>query len=110
MRAPLPLRDAATRHRLPWGSPLAWAVTAFMRLQSLGFYVVVTWLPQVFQDSGVGATAAGWLLFLFQAVAVVTGLAAPAVLRRGRDQRAPAVVSSAVLLAGYAGLLVAPGW
>jgi CP family cyanate transporter-like MFS transporter len=110
VRAPRPVRDAVTRHRLPWGSPLAWAVTAFMGLQSLGFYVVVTWLPQVFQDSGVGANAAGWLLFLFQAVAVVTGLAAPAVLRRGRDQRAPAVVSSAILLAGYVGLLVAPGW
>ncbi|MGW6504548.1 MFS transporter, partial [Nonomuraea angiospora] len=50
--------EAIHRHRLPWGSALAWAVTAFMGLQSLGFYVVVTWLPQVFQDSGVSAAAA----------------------------------------------------
>jgi len=101
---------AIRRHRLPWGSALAWAVTAFMGLQSLGFYVVITWLPQVFQDSGASAAAAGWLLFLFQAVAVLTSLAVPAVLRWARDQRALATVSSAVLLAGYLGLLVAPGW
>jgi CP family cyanate transporter-like MFS transporter len=98
------------RARLPWGSPLAWAVTAFMGLQSLGFYVVITWLPQVFQDNGVSAESAGWLLFGFQAVAVLTSLAVPVVLRWARDQRAVAVVSSAVLLAGYLGLVVAPAW
>ncbi len=110
LRAPRPAPQAIRRHRLPWGSGLAWAVTAFMGLQSLGFYVVVTWLPQVVQDSGVSAVAAGWLLFLFQAVAVVTGLVVPAVLRSVRDQRGVAAVSSAVLLAGYLGLLLAPGW
>ncbi|MER6950941.1 MFS transporter [Nonomuraea sp. NPDC000554] len=110
LRTSRPASEAIRRHRLPWGSALAWAVTAFMGLQSLGFYVVVTWLPQVFQDSGVTAAAAGWLLFLFQAVAVVTSLAVPAALRWARDQRAVATVSSLVLLAGCLGLLVAPGW
>jgi CP family cyanate transporter-like MFS transporter len=110
MRAPQPVSETIHRGRLPWGSALAWAVTAFMGLQSLGFYVVITWLPQVIQDGGASATAAGWLLFLFQAVAVVTSLAVPAVLRWARDQRVLATVSSAVLLAGYLGLLVAPGW
>ncbi|WP_460339432.1 MFS transporter [Actinoallomurus acanthiterrae] len=110
MRTPRPVAEAIRGHRLPWGSGLAWAVTAFMGLQSLGFYVVVTWLPQVLQDSGVSAAAAGWLLFLFQAVAVLTSLAVPAALRWARDQRALAAVSSAVVLAGYLGLLVAPGW
>ncbi|GLX04816.1 MFS transporter [Microbispora sp. NBRC 16548] len=105
-----PASEAIRRHRLPWGSALAWAVTAFMGLQSLGFYVVVTWLPQVFQDSGVSAAAAGWLLFVFQAVAVSTSLAVPAALRWARDQRVVATASSVVLLAGYLGLLVVPGW
>ncbi|WP_327087331.1 MFS transporter [Nonomuraea sp. NBC_01738] len=110
VRAPRPDTEATRRPRLPWRSGLAWAVTAFMGLQSLGFYVTVTWLPQVVQDSGVSAVAAGWLLFVFQAVAVLTSLAVPAVLRRARDQRAVAAVSSAVLLTGYLGLLVAPEW
>jgi len=105
-----PAGTAAAGHRLPWRSGLAWAVTAFMGLQSLGFYVTVTWLPGVVQDAGLGPAAAGWLLFLFQAVAVATSLAAPAMLRRARDQRAIAAVNSLLVLAGYAGLLLAPGW
>lgn len=110
VRTSRPASEAIGRRRLPWGSALAWAVTAFMGLQSLGFYVVVTWLPQVLQDSGVSAAAAGWLLFVFQVVAVLTSLAVPAALRWACDQRAVATVCSVVLLAGYLGLLVAPGW
>ncbi|MDI5976869.1 MFS transporter [Amycolatopsis magusensis] len=92
------------------GSGLAWAVTALMGLQSLGFYVVVTWLPQVFQDHGVSPAAAGWLLFLLQAVAVLTSLAVPGAMRWARDQRALAASCSAVLFLGYLGLVLAPGW
>ncbi|WP_214414026.1 MFS transporter [Sphaerisporangium fuscum] len=110
LRTSRPAAEAIRGHRLPWRSGLAWAVTAFMGLQSLGFYVVVTWSPQVFQDGGASAAEAGWLLFVFQAVAVLTSLAVPAALRWARDQRAVATVSSLVLLAGYLGLLVAPGW
>jgi MFS transporter, CP family, cyanate transporter len=106
--APAASQGARGHRRLPWGSGLAWAVTAFMGLQSLGFYVVVTWLPQVFQDNGVSAASAGWLLFLFQAVAVLTSLAVPGALRWARDQRALATICSAILLIGYLGLLVAP--
>ncbi|MET7337707.1 MFS transporter [Nonomuraea sp. NPDC005650] len=109
MRAPRRAAQAMRGHRLPWGSGLAWAVTAFMGLQSLGFYVVVTWLPQVFQHNGMSAAGAGWLLFLFQAVAVLTSLAVPGALRWARDQRALATICSAVMLVGYLGLLVAPG-
>lgn len=110
LRKPRPAAGPVRQGRLPWNSALAWAVTAFMGLQSLGFYVAVTWLPQVFQDSGMAATAAGGLLFVFQAVAVAISLAVPVVLRWAHDQRAVATISSAVLLAGYLGLLIAPGW
>ncbi|MFC7624217.1 CynX/NimT family MFS transporter [Microlunatus sp. GCM10028923] len=109
LRTRPPAAPVRQRQRLPWASPLAWAVTAFLGLQSLGFYVVITWLPQLVRSAGFGAAEAGWLLFLFQAVAVLAGLAVPVALRRGRDQRVPAVVSSALLLTGYAGLLLAPG-
>lgn len=109
LRASRPAPEVTGRQRLPWGSPLAWAVTAFMGLTSLGFYVVVTWLPQVLHDSGVSPTEAGWLLFVCQAVSILASLAMPVAMRWGRDQRVVAVVSTAVLLAGYVGLLVAPG-
>ncbi|MDQ3860156.1 MAG: MFS transporter, partial [Actinomycetota bacterium] len=34
----------------PWRSALAWQVTLFMGLQSLGYYVVLTWLPEILQE------------------------------------------------------------
>ncbi|MFF2661942.1 CynX/NimT family MFS transporter [Kitasatospora sp. NPDC058032] len=105
-----PGKPARGGQRLPWSSGLAWAVTAFMGLQSLGFYVIVTWLPQVFQDNGVDPATAGWLLFVFQVIAVLASLAVPRAMRRARDQRGLAAVCSAVLLVGYAGLFAAPGW
>src|SRR5215213_7088972 len=32
-----------------WRSPLAWQVTLFMGLQSLSYYVTLTWLPEILQ-------------------------------------------------------------
>ncbi|MEW2486120.1 MFS transporter [Streptomyces sp. NPDC048411] len=108
MRTPRPAGPA--RSGQPWSSGLAWAVTAFMGLQSLGFYVVVTWLPQVLQDNGVSQATAGWLLFGFQVVAVLTGLAVPRAMRWARDQRGLATACSVVLLVGYIGLFAEPRW
>ncbi|MFP5021562.1 MFS transporter [Pseudonocardia phyllosphaerae] len=95
--------------RLPWSSGTAWAVTAFMGLQSLGFYVVITWLPSVVQDdAGFSADQAGVLLFVFQIVAVAVSLVVPVLLRTIADQRILAVAGSVLSLAGYSGLLTAP--
>src|ERR687893_2263014 len=53
-----------------WRSPLAWQVTLFMGLQSLSYYVTLTWLPAILQEGGMGAARAGWMLGLSQTVAV----------------------------------------
>jgi MFS transporter, CP family, cyanate transporter len=47
-------------------NPLAWQLTAFMGLQSLGFYVSVSWLPTILHAQGVSPAAAvlGVLSFL----------------------------------------------
>jgi CP family cyanate transporter-like MFS transporter len=44
-----------------WRSPLAWQVTLFMGLQSLAYYVVLTWLPEILQEvvGGMSASLAG---------------------------------------------------
>jgi MFS transporter, CP family, cyanate transporter len=95
--------------RLPWKEPLAWAVTAFMGLQSLGFYVLINWMPSVLRGH-LNPTSAGWNLFILQAVAVLTSLATPLLNRRRADQRALAVGCSLISLAGYLVLLYAPGF
>ncbi|HEY9576879.1 MAG TPA: MFS transporter, partial [Pseudobacillus sp.] len=45
-----------------WHPRLAWQVTLFMGLQSLIFYVVITWLPDILQQKGMDASSAGWML------------------------------------------------
>jgi CP family cyanate transporter-like MFS transporter len=101
----------AHRARAPWGSPLAWAVTAFMAAQSVVFYVLLSWLATLVHDrSGTDATAAGVLLSVMQVAGVVGSLLVP--LAAGRSvtrTRRTAVASTALTLTGLVLLLVAPG-
>ena len=52
-------------------------MTLFMGLQSLSYYVTLTWLPEILQAEGMGAARAGWMLGLSQAVAIVTMFLVP---------------------------------
>jgi CP family cyanate transporter-like MFS transporter len=90
-----------------WRSLLAWQVTLFMGLQSLSYYVTLTWLPEILQAEGVGAARAGWLLGLSQAVAIVTMFSAPIIAGRRPSQRGIVAVAVSVSGAGALGLLVA---
>lgn len=51
-----------------WQSSLAWAVTMFMGLQSLIFYVLVAWLPTLLISKGVNPTESGILLSAMQLI------------------------------------------
>jgi len=90
-----------------WRSPLAWQVTLFMGLQSLAYYVTLTWLPEILQGEGMSATVAGWMLGLSQVVAIVTMFLAPLVAERRPSQRGVVAVAVGVSGAGALGLLVA---
>jgi CP family cyanate transporter-like MFS transporter len=90
-----------------WRSPLAWQVTLFMGLQSLAYYVTLTWLPEILQAEGMGAARAGWMLGLSQAVAIVTMFLAPMIAGRWPSQRGVVVVAVGTSGVGVLGLLVA---
>jgi len=90
-----------------WRSPLAWQVTLFMGLQSLAYYVTLTWLPEILQAEGMGAARAGWMLGLSQAVAIVTMFLAPMIAERRPSQRGIVVVAVSISGLGVLGLLVA---
>ena len=90
-----------------WRSPLAWQVTLFMGLQSLAYYVTLTWLPEILQAEGMGAARAGWMLGLSQAVAIVTMFLAPMIAERRPSQRGVVVVAVSMSGLGVLGLLVA---
>ena len=93
-----------------WSSVLAWQVTLFMGLQSLGYYVVLTWLPQILQEEvGVSAAQAGWLLALAQVVVIPAMFLAPVLADRRPSQYSVVVVAVTLTGAGTLGLLVASG-
>jgi MFS transporter, CP family, cyanate transporter len=92
-----------------WRSLVAWQVTIFMGLQSFSYYVAVSWFPSVLQDIGYTPGAAGWIVTLFQIVALAATLAMPSLIRRGPDQRLLAVVTPLLLVAAILGLVAAPG-
>ncbi|GAB3847356.1 MFS transporter [Dactylosporangium cerinum] len=94
----------AAGRRPPWRTALGWQLTAFMGLQSMAFYVLITWLPSLERDHGIPAQAAGWHLFAYLAAAVAANLVTPVALHRMPDQRLVGLVGVACIGFGTAGL------
>jgi MFS transporter, CP family, cyanate transporter len=87
---------------------LAWHVTIYFGLQSLGFYSVLAWLPSVYRSHGVDPATAGVLLSIVVILGVPISLVAPSLLARAPDQRRGVTLTAVATGAGLFGLLVAP--
>ncbi|GEL23907.1 MFS transporter [Pseudonocardia sulfidoxydans NBRC 16205] len=87
---------------------LAWQVTAYMGLQSLGFYSASAWFASIFIDRGWSPTAAGALVSVVSVTGLLGGIGAPLLGARSRDQRR---LSLAITLLGAVGigLVLVPG-
>lgn len=68
-------------------SKTAWQVALFMGLQSLAFYVILAWLPEILQDRGLSASNAGWMLSLSQGMGVVGTILIPVWAEKVSDTR-----------------------
>lgn len=89
-------------------SPTAIALTVLFGVQSMHAYVQFGWVPTIYRDAGLSASAAGALQGLLSAVGIVGALAMPTVISRGRGLRPLMVCFGVALALGYVGLLVAP--
>ena len=88
---------------------VAVAVTVFFGLQSLSFYAMLTWLPDVLEaEAGVTPVAAGGLTALATVLGAPASLVVPALAARGRDQVLAAVLISVPTATALLGLLLAP--
>lgn len=83
-------------------------LTAFMGLQSVGFYTLVAWLPSILQDHGLAASTSGALLSLATVLGIPAALVLPLLAGRVRQQSGLAVLTTGLTAAGWAGLLLAP--
>jgi CP family cyanate transporter-like MFS transporter len=100
---PRPDRGPALRR-----SPLAWQLTVFFGLQSLSFYAMLGWLPSMYRDFGAGPVVAGLLLSVSGLVQIPISLVVPGLAGRARNQVGYAVGATALIGAGFAGMLLAP--
>lgn len=89
-------------------SRLAWAVALYMGLQSLAFYVILAWLPDLLQSRGMDAGGAGWMLALSQIAGVAGSAVVPIWAGRLRDQRRIVWGLTAIEAVALGGLLM-PG-
>lgn len=87
-------------------SKLAWNVALFMGLQSLAFYVVLAWLPEILQGRGIDENTAGWLLSLSQGTGVLGTLIIPIWAEKIDDQRKLVWYLVILEMVSIAGLMV----
>lgn len=100
---------AAVPARLPiTRSRTAWALACFFGLQATGAYVVMGWLPKIFQDSGIDKGTSGVLLAVTMVIGVPVSFVLPNLAARRGDQRLFVVVLACCGIVGYAGLALAP--
>ena len=86
-------------------SRLAWNVALFMGLQSLAYYVVLAWLPDMLQGRGEDAVFSGWMLSLSQATGVLGSLLTPLWAGKRPDQRSIIITLIALEVVALFGLI-----
>jgi len=95
-------------HGLPWRHPTAWLVAGYLTVQSFEFYSCLAWIAPSYVDRGWSPGTAGYLLSVFSAAQLVSGLVAPALTDRIHDHRALLMPAAVLGILGLLGLLLAP--
>jgi MFS transporter, CP family, cyanate transporter len=101
-------RVTATAPRLPWRSRTGWLLVAAFGVQSLIYYGLVSWLPNVYVERGWDEAAAGALVAVMNAVGLTTTIGVPLVADRIGSRRGQLVVASAAAVAGLLGVILVP--
>jgi CP family cyanate transporter-like MFS transporter len=94
--------------RALWRDKVAWAVTAFMGLQSLAYYAILSWLPSILESHDMSAAEAGWMLAFSMFPGMLAALATPNLGRHVRSPGLLVLATSALLGSAYLGLLLSP--
>ncbi|NSC20928.1 MFS transporter [Streptomyces albus subsp. chlorinus] len=89
-------------------SPTAWSLGVFFGLQASAAYITMGWLPQIFRDAGVSASAAGVMLAVTMGMGIPLSFVLPKLAARMRHQGPLVLALGACGLIAYAGLWFAP--
>jgi CP family cyanate transporter-like MFS transporter len=90
-----------------WGDAVAWQVLAYMGVQAMTFYMLVTWLAPLSVSTGRSEVVAGTDVMLLQVSSLGGSLLTPFLLRGRLARWAPAIIP-AFGLAALVGLIAVP--
>lgn len=91
-----------------WRSSLAWGMVGMFAMTSFITYAMLTWLPTVLTDAGIGEAAAGASVAAFGGMGLIASLAAPSLCARLRNPYGLVVAAAVFYLVGFAGLHFTP--
>lgn len=89
-----------------WRSRLAWQITIFMGCQSVMYFTLITWLPDMLIHRGWTPAQAGAVSSLMQIVSLAGSYFAPNILIKMKDQTGVVLVVGAGYIIGYLSLFL----
>lgn len=89
-------------------SPVAWMLTIFMGMQSLGFYTLQTWMPSVVISVGVSNTMAGNMVSLLNMVSIPASYVIARMAARMHHHSLLVLGMCLLIATGLSGILLAP--
>ena len=89
-----------------WKSLLAWQVTLFMGAQSVMYFTMITWLPDMLISRGMSPVNAGIALFYMQLISLIGTFFAPNLLMRLKQQSGVVLIVGIGYLVGYGSLFI----
>ncbi|MCC8360420.1 CynX/NimT family MFS transporter [Salinimicrobium sediminilitoris] len=101
-----PRRSFKTAMKKLSGTQLVWQLALFMGLQSLTFYVLLAWLPDILISRGYDTEFAGWMLSLSQATGIIGALIVPSWAGSRKDQRLVIALLVFLEIIGLVGLML----
>jgi len=82
-----PRRDFMETLKKLSGKRMVWKMAIYMGLQSMGFYVILAWLPTILIEDGYSSSYSGWMLSLSQATGILGSITIPLWAGKRKDQR-----------------------
>ncbi|MBN7814003.1 MFS transporter [Algoriphagus sp. YJ13C] len=93
-----------------WKSKLAWQITIFMGCQSVMYFTLTAWLPDMLVARGWSPVEAGAVSSIMQLVSLIGSYFAPSVLIRLRQQSGVVLIVGIAYIFGFLGLFFETEW
>jgi CP family cyanate transporter-like MFS transporter len=93
-----------------WKSRLAWNICLFMGVQSLLYFTIIAWLPDMLVSRGYSPVESGIILSIMQLIGLIGSFLAPVTAVRFKDQVGIVVAIGCMYLIGFSSLFSQIQW